>query len=83
MGAKQGQAGRDAGASSWSAASLSAGLMVLLSYLAFALIPNTLLGYLTTRMTPIGRDLVVTGGWALAFLIVCGVFVRMQRRGKT
>jgi len=56
--------------------------MVLLSYLALVLIPNTLLGYLTTRMTPVGRDLVVTGGWAIAFLFVCVVFVRMQRRGK-
>jgi len=33
-------------------------------------------------MTPVGRDLVVTGGWAIAFLFVCVVFVRMQRRGK-
>gem|GEM_PF-1954014 len=80
MGAKQGRAG--GGEGSWSAASLGAGLMVLLSYLALVLIPNTLLGYLTTRMTPVGRDLVVTGGWAIAFLFVCVVFVRMQRRGK-
>jgi hypothetical protein len=76
------RAGRDADASTWGGDSIRAVVMVMLSYLAFVLIPNTLLGYLTTRMTPVGRDLVVTGFWTLAFLIVCVVFVRLQQRGK-
>jgi len=79
--AQEGQEGTGGRSSSWGAAAVAAGLMLLLSYLAFVLIPNTLMGYLTTRMTPVGRDLVVTGVWALSFVLLCGVFVRLQRRG--
>ena len=82
MADEPGQTGPDAGAGSWSGALLGAGCMIALSYLAFVLIPNTLLGYLTTRMTPVGRDLVVTGVWALAFLFVCVLFVRLQWKGR-
>jgi hypothetical protein len=56
--------------------------MVLLSFLGLVLIPNSLLGYLTTRMTPAGRDLVVVGCWMLAFVFSCLVFVRLQRYRK-
>jgi hypothetical protein len=56
--------------------------MILLSYLVFVLIPNALIAYLTTRLTPTGRDLLVVGWWVLAFLLSCLVFVRLQRRGK-
>jgi len=67
---------------SWGAASLGAAAMILLSYLVFVLIPNMLLTYLTTRLTPTGRDLVVVGWWVLAFLLSCLVFVRLQRQGE-
>lgn len=66
----------------WRAAILAALLMVVISFLAFVLIPNTLLGYLTTRMTPNGRDLVVVGVWAIGFVLACIVFVRLQRKGR-
>ncbi len=82
MGSNRERAGGDADARSWGAAFIAAAVMVLLSFLAFVLIPNSLLGYLTTRMTPTGRDLVVVGWWTLAFLISCVVFVRLQRRGS-
>lgn len=67
---------------SWGSAILRAVLMVVLSFLAFVFIPNTLLGYLTTRMTPNGRDFVVVSCWGLLFLISCVVFVRLQRKEK-
>lgn len=67
---------------SWGAASLGAAAMILLSYLVFVLIPNMLLTYLTTRLTPTGRDLVVVGWWVLAFLLSCLVFVGLQRQGE-
>jgi hypothetical protein len=82
VGSNRERAGGDADARSWGAAFLAAAVMVLLTFLAFVLIPNSLLGYLTTRMTPTGRDLVVVGWWILAFLICCVVFVRLQRRAK-
>ena len=74
--------GGDTRTTSWGAALLGAAAMILLSFLVFILIPNSLLAYLTTRMTPTGRDLVVVAWWALAFVASCVVFVRLQRRGK-
>jgi hypothetical protein len=82
MGADPERASRDRSAMSWGGAILGAAAMVLLSFLVFVLIPNSLLGYLTTRMTPTGRDLVIVGWWALAFLIASLVFVSLQHRGK-
>ena len=58
---------------------LRAGLMIVLSYLALVLLPNTLLGYLTTRVVPAWRDVIVVSAWALAFLVCCVIFVRLQR----
>jgi len=68
---------------SWGAATLAAIAMVVVSFLLFVLIPNTLLAYLTTRMTPTGRDLVVASLWALGFVVACVIFVRLQPRRKT
>jgi dipeptide/tripeptide permease len=57
--------------------------MVVVSFLLFVLIPNTLLAYLTTRMTPTGRDLVVATTWALGFVVACVIFVRLQPRRRS
>jgi hypothetical protein len=76
----------DAGApatTSWGHAALAAAAMVAISFLVFVLIPNTLLGYLTTRMTPTGRDLVVATWWAVGFVAACVLFVRLQPRRRT
>jgi FtsH-binding integral membrane protein len=67
-------------ATSWGAATLRAAIMVVYSFLVFALIPNSLLAYLTTRLTPTARDLVMVGWWVLAFVVGCVVFVRLQPR---
>ena len=68
---------------SWGHAALAAAAMVAISFLVFVLIPNTLLGYLTTRMTPTGRDLVVATWWAVGFVAACVLFVRLQPRRRT
>ena len=54
--------------------------MIAICFLLFVLVPNSLLGYLTTRMTPTGRDLVVTTWWLAAFVVASWIFVRLQRR---
>ena len=69
-------------ATSWGRAALAALAMVAVSFFVFVLIPNTLLGYLTTRMTPAGRDLVVAGCWAFGFVLACLIFVRLQPRRR-
>ncbi len=68
---------------SWGHAALAAAAMVAISFVVFVLIPNTLLGYLTTRMTPTGRDLVVATWWAVGFVGACIAFVRLQPRRRT
>ena len=73
--------GADAGGS-WGAATLKALAMIAISFLVFVLVPNSLLGYLTTRMTPTGRDLVVATWWLAAFVVACWIFVRLQRRRR-
>ena len=59
---------------------ISAAVMIALSFVALVLVPNTLLGYLTTRVVPTWRDLIVVAWWAVAFVGCCVVFVRLQRR---
>jgi hypothetical protein len=56
--------------------------MIVLSFVALVLVPNTLLAYLTTRVVPTWRDLIVVAWWMFAFVGCCVVFVRLQR-GKT
>lgn len=68
------------GGGSWGAAALKALAMIAICFLLFVLVPNSLLGYLTTRMTPTGRDLVVTTWWLAAFVVASWIFVRLQRR---
>lgn len=54
--------------------------MIVLSSVALVLVPNTLLGYLTTRVVPTWRDLIVVAWWAVASVGCYVVFVRLQRR---
>ena len=70
------------GGGSWGAAALKSLAMIAISFFVFVLVPNSLLGYLTTRMTPTGRDLVVATWWFAAFVVACWIFVRLQRRRR-
>lgn len=64
----------------WSRAALAAAVMVVASAAGFVLIPNQLIAYLSLRVSPKERDLLVTGWWALAFVGCCWLFVRLQSR---
>ena len=66
----------------WGAATLAAGGMFLASYLAFVLIPNNLLNYLSLHVAPRAGDLIVTVWWIVGF-VACGwLFVRLQRQER-
>ena len=66
--------------STWVRALIAAAIMVVLTFVTLVLVPNTLLGYLTTRVVPTWRDLIVVTWWVLAFIGCSVVFVRLQRR---
>ena len=64
---------------SWIRATALAALMIVVSVVVFAFVPDRLLGYLTVRVAPNIRDLLVTLWWAVAFVGACFLFVRLQR----
>jgi predicted membrane metal-binding protein len=64
---------------SWWRAIVAAGAMIVLSFVAFVFVPNTLLGYLSTRLVPTWRDLLVVLYWMAAFVGCCWTFVYLQR----
>ena len=64
---------------SWARAIVAAAVMIVLSFVALVLVPNTLLGYLTTRVVPTWRDLLVVLYWMTAFVGCCWAFLRLQR----
>ena len=68
--------------STWTRALIASAVMVVLTFVSLVLIPNTLLGYLTTRVVPTWRDLIVVTWWVLAFIGCAVVFVGLQRRRK-
>ncbi len=65
----------------WPGAIASAAAMVITSVVGFVLIPNWLIGYLSLRVSPKMRDLLVTGWWAFAFVACCALLLGLQRRG--
>jgi hypothetical protein len=64
---------------SWWQAIVAAVVMIVLSFVAFVFVPNTLLGYLSTRLVPTWRDLTVVVYWMAAFAGCCWAFVHLQR----
>lgn len=62
----------------WVRALIAAAFMIVLTFISLVLVPNTLLGYLTTRVVPAWRDLIVVAWWTIAFVGCCIVFVRLQ-----
>ncbi len=53
--------------------------MLLVVFVAFAIVPNWLLGRLATRVTSTGRDLILVGWSTIAFVGSGWLFVRLQR----
>jgi hypothetical protein len=64
----------------WPGAIVAAAVMVVLSFVLLVLLPNTLLGYLTTRVVPTWRDLLVVVYWMAAFAACCWAFLLLQRQ---
>lgn len=64
---------------SWPRAVGIAAVMLVASYLLYALIPNNLLTYLSIRTSPRNRDLLVSLWWVAALGFGCWLFVRLQR----
>jgi hypothetical protein len=72
-------ADRDTDEAGWGSAVGRAALMLVVSVLGFVIIPNQLLTYLSLRVIPKERDLLVTLWWAAAFVGSCWLFLRLQR----
>ena len=66
--------------SSWGRAIALGAAILLVILVTLILIPNALLGYLSTRVTPNARDLIVVAVWLVGFVLCCVLFVRLQRR---
>lgn len=79
--------GRRAGArgvtEGWSRAASKAVVLLLLSFIAFALVPDRLVSYLSLHVQPRTRDAIVTLWWLAALGVLVRVFVLLQRaRGR-
>jgi hypothetical protein len=66
---------------SWGRELLKAALVLILAWGGFLLIPNKLLAYLTTRVTPHARDALVTL-WVLVFFVVLSWLFVMLQKGR-
>jgi hypothetical protein len=69
-------------ARSWAGAGARALLVLVLSWLAFLLVPDRLLVFLTTRVAPRTRDALVTLWVVVSFVVLSWVFVALQRERR-
>jgi membrane-anchored protein YejM (alkaline phosphatase superfamily) len=65
---------------SWRSAVVRAAILLVASVVAFVVVPDRLLAYLSLHVAPAVRDLLVTGWIAVAFVGVAVLFVRLQGR---
>jgi hypothetical protein len=72
--------GAGLGGHSWRSAAIRASALVILSWAGFLLIPDRLMAFLSTRVTPHSRDALVTLWVVVFFVALCRVFVILQRR---
>ena len=63
----------------WGTALLRAGILLVLSWAAFLLVPDRLMVYLSTRVAPHTRDVLVTLWVLVAFVGLCVLLVALQR----
>ena len=71
--------GRVPARGSWLQGIVTAGIMLVVSYVVFVLIPNNLLTYLTLHVNTRTRDLLILIWWVAALVFSCWLFVRLQR----
>jgi hypothetical protein len=77
--ASGGNAGGSAATDEWVPALAKAAIFLALSWIGFLFVPNRLLAFLTTRVTPHARDALVTL-WVTAFFIAMSwLFVALQK----
>ena len=68
--------------SEWAGANLRALVVVVLCWAGFLFVPDRLIAYLATRVSPHTRDALVSL-WVLAFFVALSwVFVALQRRSR-
>lgn len=75
------EAQTEATGESWGAALLKAGLVLVGCFLGFVFLPQRLLTYLATRVTPNVRDGLVTLFDAVVFVLLAWALLALQRRG--
>jgi hypothetical protein len=81
-GAPGGSPGGSRTTESWGPAILKAAILLALSWIGFLFVPNRLLAYLATRVTPHPRDLLVTL-WVAAFFVgMSFLFVALQKERR-
>ena len=64
---------------SWAVAGAKAALLLALSIVGFVLVPDRLLVFLSTRVAPHVRDLLVVAWVVVAFVVLALLFTRVQR----
>ncbi len=64
----------------WSGAALKALAMIVLCWVGFLFVPDRLLVYLTTRVSPHTRDALVSLWVAAFFVVLSWAFVALQPR---
>lgn len=63
----------------WGSSILKAALILILAWAGFLFVPNQLLGFLSQRVTPHARDLLVTLWFVFFFVALSVVFVAVQK----
>ncbi len=62
----------------WVGAAIRAAVMLVVSVVVFALVPERLLTFLAIRVSPSVRDALVVLWWAVALVATLILFVRLQ-----
>jgi Kef-type K+ transport system membrane component KefB len=70
------------GPDSWGQAIPKAALIVVLAWAGFLFVPNKLLAFLTTRVTPHARDALVTLFVIVFFVALSWLFVALQNQRR-
>jgi Kef-type K+ transport system membrane component KefB len=77
--ASGGNSGDSSTTDQWVPDLIKAAIVLALSWIGFLFVPNRLLAFLTTRVTPHARDALVTL-WVIAFFIgLSWLFVTLQK----
>ncbi len=65
----------------WGSSILKAALILILAWAGFLFVPNQLLGFLSRRVTPHARDLLVTL-WVVVFFVALSVVFTALQKGR-